>query len=119
MNTDTTPKRSQIARVLARLMIAPMDKFDGEEIGDHALNTTVSILGNRHGLTIARKMVKIAAKWGDSEIALYWLEPEHLPRAAKLLEHFDAKARQREANAREKAAKAQAKVDKASKREGV
>ncbi|MCJ8168367.1 hypothetical protein [Atopomonas sediminilitoris] len=95
--------RSAIARVLARLMIAPMDKFDGEQIGDHALNSTISALGNRHGLTIARKMVKIAAKWGESEIALYWLEPEHMPRAAKLLEQFDAKARWLEINAREKA----------------
>ncbi|MCJ8168725.1 hypothetical protein [Atopomonas sediminilitoris] len=91
--------RSAIARVLARLMIAPMDKFDGEQIGDHALNTTVSVLGNRHGLTIARRLVPLKAKWGDSEVMLYWLEPEHMAKAAKLLEHFDAKARQRETKA--------------------
>lgn len=64
---------------------ARLTMFDAERLGDHVLRTTVSTL-ERHGATIARRMVSRPTRFGtDAHVCEYWVEPEHRQALAGLL----------------------------------
>lgn len=76
---------SQLYRVLSRFREGQrMHRFDAEVIGCHALHSVVSRLESK-GLRFDRKTVCVPGRWGDAHVALYWLMPESIPLAAKML----------------------------------
>ncbi|MNN05320.1 hypothetical protein D3C81_1180760 [compost metagenome] len=64
---SNTAPLSKIARILAHLLTgASLNRFEAEGLGDHCLNTTISVLGkNRHGLIIERHYERVPNGWGD------------------------------------------------------
>lgn len=62
-NSNKTP--SKITRVLAHLLTgASINRFEAEDLGDHCLNSTISVLANRHGVTFKRTPEKVPNRWG-------------------------------------------------------
>jgi len=66
MKTPTTSKSpSKTMRILAHLLTgASLNRFEAEPLGDHCLNSTISVLANRYDLTFQRKPEKVPNRWG-------------------------------------------------------
>lgn len=43
---------------------ASLNRFEAEGLGDHCLNSTISELANRHGVTFQRTPEKVPNRWG-------------------------------------------------------
>ncbi len=43
---------------------ATLNRFEAEPLGDHCLNSTISELANRHGVTFKRTPEKVPNRWG-------------------------------------------------------
>lgn len=72
-------------RILALLVQGrQLTRFDVEPHGDHAFNTTVSMIGKK-GIDVARKPILIEDRFGSFRCKLYWLEPDQIARARRLL----------------------------------
>jgi hypothetical protein len=57
---------SKIARILAILLSGiSINRFEAERMGDHCLPSTISELGNCHGLIIDRHFERVPNRWGD------------------------------------------------------
>lgn len=78
---------SQMGRQLAKLAKGhSLNKFDAEELGDHALNTTISSLKIRHGIVAERCLEKIEGyRKRPTSVMRYWLSEADQKRASKLL----------------------------------
>lgn len=62
---STTGSRSKIARVLAHLVSGgSLNRFAAELLGDHCLNSIISALANRHGLSFQRQQESVPNRWG-------------------------------------------------------
>lgn len=65
MRNPTPEAPSKIARILAHLLTgASLNRFEAERLGDHCLNSTISVLANRHGLTLQRQQERVPNNWG-------------------------------------------------------
>ncbi len=63
-NSNTKPP-SKIIRVLAHLLTgASINRFEAEDLGDHCLNSTISVLANRNGVNFKRTPEKVHNRWG-------------------------------------------------------
>lgn len=62
---SSTEAATKIARILAHLLTgASANRFEAEDLGDHCLNSTISVLANRHGLTFQRQSERVPNRWG-------------------------------------------------------
>ena len=79
---------SKIANVLNHLLtIGDLNRFEAERIGDHCLNTTISVLANNYGLMIIRTPEKVKNRFGSkTRVYRYSLPNSEHERAAKLLQ---------------------------------
>jgi hypothetical protein len=68
-NGDTKWRR--ILRLLAGGVA--LTRFDAEHYGDHALNSTVAVIGSR-GVRISRKPITLAGRFGTIHCKRYWIE---------------------------------------------
>lgn len=96
LQTDTTTEASpnhtvtptKEADVLRALYLNSLNRFEAERIGDHCLNTTVSIL-RKKGIVILDEWEKVPSRGvrGQTNVKRYWLapEPKSLDRARYLL----------------------------------
>jgi hypothetical protein len=84
----TKPLRTgtKIHRVLTEFFAGrQIHRFQAEQFGDHALHSTVSSLETL-GLKFERKSISLPTRYGrDCHVKLYWLAPESMPVAAKML----------------------------------
>lgn len=73
-------------RRILRLMRtgARLTRFDVEKYGDHCFNTSVSVIGKK-GITISREPIVIEGRFGKFRCKQYWLEPDQIERARRLL----------------------------------
>lgn len=62
-----------------------LTRYEAEALGDHTLNTTISILRRRHGVSVQREVVVIDGNYGRFWCARYWLDREGKARAQRLL----------------------------------
>jgi hypothetical protein len=81
-NNRSEQKWRRILRLLATG--ARVTRFDAEECGDHAFNSTVSALG-RWGVCVSREAIVIEGRYGTIHCKRYWLEPDECERAWSLL----------------------------------
>lgn len=104
MNKASTPERitspsqghsSKIANVLNHLLtIGDLNRFDAERIGDHCLNTTISVLANNYALLIVRTPEKVPNRFGrKTRVNRYSLPYSEYERAAKLLQVLTKRGR--------------------------
>lgn len=57
-------------------------RFSAEQVGDHALPSTISDLQKRHYIKFNRKRVKVNNRFGSTTgVMEYWLTGENLERA--------------------------------------
>ena len=61
-----------------------LTRFDAEQLGDHALNTTISVLSKK-GLVITRRPLTLRGRFGDIHCLAYSLELEQRQRALEIL----------------------------------
>jgi len=61
-----------------------MNRFDAEQLGDHVLNTTVSMLEKR-GVRISRKLIEIEGRFGSFHCCEYWIDDADIEVARSLL----------------------------------
>jgi len=60
-----TEATCKIGRILTYMsMGASLNRFEAEDLGDHCLNTTISVLGKRYGLFIERHYERVPNRWG-------------------------------------------------------
>lgn len=83
---NSRPKRPRKwARILQELADGrELTRFDAEAIGDHALNTTISVL-TKKGLVITRTPITLQGRYGAIHCNRYGLDPEQRQRARELL----------------------------------
>tara|TARA_R110000822_G_scaffold66105_4_gene161555 strand:- start:13619 stop:13948 length:330 start_codon:yes stop_codon:yes gene_type:complete len=81
---------SKIARILAHLLTgSSLNRFEAERLGDHCLNSTVSTLTNRYGLTFKRRPERVQNNWGTPcSVNRYSLPESEFDRARDLMEYF-------------------------------
>lgn len=83
--TDIRALSEKWMRVLALFIDGQKrTRFDVEKFGDHVLNTSVSQIGKR-GICFPRKPVTIEGRFGTIHCKRYWLEPEEIAKALRLL----------------------------------
>ena len=84
---STTNPLGKIARILAHLLAGgSLNRFEAEHLGCHCLNSTISTLANRHGLTIQRKTERVPNNWGaPCHVNRYSLPRNQYERAAIVL----------------------------------
>lgn len=89
---DATTK---IARILACLLEGTsINRFEAESHGDHCLNSTISHLVNRHGLTIERHFESVRNRWGrPCLVKRYRLRVSEYDKARRLLAYLNTTAR--------------------------
>lgn len=76
---------TKLARVLTALAQGHrLNRFDAEQLGDHVLNTTVSMLEKR-GVRIARKLVEVGGRFGTFHCCEYWIDDADRDAASRLL----------------------------------
>ena len=63
---------------------AKLTRFDVERYGDHCFNTNVSVIGKK-GITISREPITLEGRFGKIYCKRYWLEPEEIEKALRLL----------------------------------
>jgi len=63
---------------------AKLTRFDVERYGDHCFNTNVSVIGKK-GITISREPATIDGRFGKIYCKRYWLEPDEIAKALRLL----------------------------------
>jgi hypothetical protein len=61
-----------------------LTRFDAERHGDHAFNTTVSLIG-RKGIAVSREPIVLQGRYGEIRCKRYWLDPEQRKVALRLL----------------------------------
>lgn len=72
-------------RILAHLAEGnTLTRFEAEKIGDHALNTTISIIGGK-GIDVSREPIVLEGRYGTIHCKRYWLEPDERASAQRLL----------------------------------
>lgn len=64
------PKWRRILRLLASGIA--LTRFDAERYGDHALNSTIAMIG-RMGVRISRKPITLAGRFGPIHCKRYWI----------------------------------------------
>ncbi|WP_312976683.1 hypothetical protein [Stutzerimonas nitrititolerans] len=85
MHKSTTEAPSKISRILAHLLTgASINRFEAEDLGDHCLNSTISILANRLGLPLLRYWEKVPNRWGKPCRVIRYSLPETA--------HYEARA---------------------------
>jgi hypothetical protein len=74
-------------RVLQALCERSYNRFEAErQLHDHCLHTTVSTLQNQHGIEVNRKLESVPGYQGiDTRVCRYWIAPEHVGSAIKLV----------------------------------
>ncbi|MCP5359898.1 MAG: hypothetical protein R3E75_08215 [Steroidobacteraceae bacterium] len=86
MTAPVALRPGKTRRVLAALVEGRrLDRFAAEELGDHTLNTTVSVLQIRHGIHVQREVVKARNAYGPFWHCRYWLDEVNAARARQLL----------------------------------
>ncbi|HCA6586550.1 TPA: hypothetical protein MXV30_005442 [Pseudomonas aeruginosa] len=82
----------KITRILAYLLTgASLNRFEAEKLGDHCLNSTISTLANKHGLSIGRQPEKVPNRWGKScTVTRYSLSPSEVELASQVLARLGA-----------------------------
>lgn len=80
MKTPPSKTPGKTMRILSQFITgASLNRFEAEHLGDHCLNSTISTLTNRHGLTFQRKPEKVANRWGKPcRVVRYSLTTEDL-----------------------------------------
>lgn len=54
-----------------------LHRFEAEGLGDHCLNSTISIIARKYGLEIPRKWVKASTRFdGLTQVKRYWFSEE-------------------------------------------
>lgn len=86
---------NKITRVLAILTEGwTLTRFEALSHGDTALNSTISTLRNRHGLTVLGELEIYTGSKGSSSVMRYWIpEGEAQEKARRLLGFMRARAR--------------------------
>lgn len=76
---------TKLARVLSAFAQGRrLNRFDAEQLGDHVLNTTVSMLEKR-GVRISRKLIEIEGRFGSFHCCEYWIDDTDIAVARSLL----------------------------------
>lgn len=85
---------SKTIRILSLFLTgASLNRFEAEHLGDHCLNSTISALANRHGLTFQRKQEKVPNRWGKPcRVVRYSMTTKDLVRASAVLEILNRNA---------------------------
>lgn len=84
-NSQTGIRTEKWSRILLLLTNgAKLTRFDVEQYGDHCFNTNVSVIGKK-GITISREPTTIEGRFGTIHCKRYWLEPEEIAKALRLL----------------------------------
>jgi hypothetical protein len=62
-------------RRILRLMAGgiALTRFDAERYGDHALNSTIAVIGSM-GVRISRESITLAGRFGTIHCKRYWIE---------------------------------------------
>lgn len=74
-------------RVLETLLESPLNHFQAEQIGDHALPSTVATL-EKIGVNISRRRVTVPSRFGVAHCCEYWIAPENAKQAKEVLKTF-------------------------------
>jgi hypothetical protein len=87
-------KATKLATILRQLTQGKsLNRFEAEQHHDHCLNTTISVLQNRHGIKIDRERETVACLNGTATVSVnrYWLntESENLKCAQILLNFWE------------------------------
>jgi hypothetical protein len=82
-NADTKWRR--ILRLLAGGVA--LTRFDAERYGDHALNSTIAVIGSM-GVRISREPITLAGRFGTIHCKKYWIEPADRDLAKAILAGF-------------------------------
>lgn len=90
----TTPQRkrkTKLASILGHFSEGgSLNRFEAERLGDHCLNSTISILANVHKLTFARTVETVPNRFGGvTTVIRYQLMPFELVRAVRLLDGLE------------------------------
>jgi hypothetical protein len=73
------------ARILQHLADGhALTRFDAEQFGDHALNSTISVLSKK-GIVISRTPITLEGRYGVIHCNLYALDPDQQQRAREIL----------------------------------
>lgn len=85
-----TEATCKIGRILIHMtMGASLNRFEAEDLGDHCLNTTISVLGKRYGLIIERHYELVPTKWGDPcRVKRYSLPSSERENASKVIAYL-------------------------------
>lgn len=80
-------KPTKILRVLHGLVERnSLTRLDAWRLyGDACLNTTVSTIQQRFGITVARELIQVEGRFGTARVARYWLSPSEKARARRIL----------------------------------
>lgn len=101
-NTTTQRKRkTKLASILEHFSDGgSLNRFEAERLGDHCLNSTVSILANVYQLAFSKVTETVPNRFGGvTTVTRYRLMPFELPRAVRLLSALEGqRSRRREAN---------------------
>lgn len=86
-NRNTEASEGKLNSMLLRFANgARLNRFEAERLADHILNTTISCLQSRHGITFSRKREKVPNRFGGlTSVNRYWLEGESLERARRIV----------------------------------
>lgn len=87
---SNTEAPTKIVRILGVLRSGiSMNRFEAERIGDHCLPSTISDLGNFHGLIINRHFELVPNHWGDPcQVKRYTLPSSEYDKADKVLAYL-------------------------------
>lgn len=90
-----TAATCKIGRILIHLTTgASLNRFEAQDLGDHCLNTTISVLGNRFGLIIERHWERVPNRWGKPcRVMRYSLPFSEREKAYKVLAYLKRIAR--------------------------
>ncbi|WP_137804030.1 hypothetical protein [Pseudomonas sp. G(2018)] len=90
-----TEATCKIGRILIHMaMGASLNRFEAEDLGDHCLNTTISVLGKRFGLIIERHYERVPNRWGKPcRVKRYSLPFSERENAYKVLAYLKRIAR--------------------------
>lgn len=90
---NTTKPLTKIARLLLHLIKGnSLNRFEAERIGDHCLNSTISVLANRHGLTFHRQRERVPNRFGTlTDVIRYSLPATQYEHALKALRHLNTR----------------------------
>jgi hypothetical protein len=93
-NTTQRKRKTKLASILEHFANGgSLNRFEAERLGDHCLNSTVSVLANDYGLAFFRLTETVPNRFGGTTpVTRYRLMPSDLDRAQQLLEALSAKA---------------------------